>query len=162
MGLLTIVLVNGALMDLKAMIALVLFLVGGGLTYMIFPPWSDFDFSQSDWQGVDVSEGNLSGWMLNEADFRGANLSKVDCSKAKFVGADFTGANLQGTNLMLADLSSAKLNRSDLRGANLSGAKLKKADLQYAVFDKYTIWPDDFDPVKAGSVDITPKTDPKE
>ncbi len=60
-------------------------------------------------------------------------------------GADLTRANLSGADLRRANLSGA-----DLRRADLSGANLEEADLDRATADKYTLWPEGFDPVAAG------------
>ena len=67
------------------------------------------------------------------------------------------GGNLSHTNLRGRNLSNASLFRADLSGADLSGANLLKADLREAElisvkYDENTIWPNGFDPVKAGAI----------
>ncbi|MEI6244385.1 MAG: pentapeptide repeat-containing protein [Acidobacteriota bacterium] len=64
----------------------------------------------------DLSNEDLSGWVLEKADLSGANLSTAKLYKATLVMADLTGANLTETDLTGANLSGA-------RGAVLSGAK---------------------------------------
>lgn len=70
---------------------------------------------------------DLSGAVLNGADFHNtllmdANLQMTNCREA-----DFSFANLKGANLMCADLGGA-----DLSGANLTEADLRLADLRWA------------------------------
>ena len=54
-------------------------------------------------------------------------------------------------DLSRADLSVANLSGANLSGANLSGANLSGANLSGAKYNKYTVWPKGFDPVKAGA-----------
>jgi hypothetical protein len=75
------------------------------------------------------------------------NLSKADLS-----GADLYGANLYGANLSEAYLFEANLYGANLSGANLYGANLSRANLSGARYDKYTIPPEGFDPVKSGMI----------
>ena len=70
------------------------------------------------------------------ADLRGANLS----------GAKLYGADLSEADLRWADLSDANLSEADLYGANLCGADLRWANLYGARWDKYTTWPEGFEP----------------
>jgi hypothetical protein len=76
------------------------------------------------------------------ADLNGANLYGAD-----LYGADLNRANLYGANLYGADLYGANLNRANLGRANLYGANLNRA---YA--DRTTVWPDKYDPKKAGVI----------
>lgn len=75
-----------------------------------------------DFSGANLTEFNLTGVNLRDANLKGATLSNVNLSKA-----DLTGANLQG-----AILNSANLSRTSLTGANLKSASLENADLSYA------------------------------
>jgi uncharacterized protein YjbI with pentapeptide repeats len=52
---------------------------------------------------------------LSDADLLGANLRNANLS-----GADLSNADLRGANLRNADLSNADLRNANLRGANLS------------------------------------------
>jgi hypothetical protein len=53
-------------------------------------------------------------------------------------------------NMSGADLSGADLSRADLSRANLTGANLSRADLTGADADKWTRWPEGFDPAAKG------------
>ena len=75
----------------------------------------------------------------------GANLSG-----AHLYGANLSGANLYGANLYGANLYGADLYGADLYGADLSGANLSGAHLSGAITDRWTLWPDRFDPKTAG------------
>ena len=62
------------------------------------------------------------------------------------------GANLSGANLRGASLRGASLYGANMRGASLRGADLYGADLSGAIADRYTAWPDGFDPARRGVV----------
>ncbi|MCB0210162.1 MAG: pentapeptide repeat-containing protein [Anaerolineae bacterium] len=87
--------------------------------------------------GADLSFANLRGADLRNADLRGANLN----------GTDLTGANLRETNLNNAQLNDAKLRWTDLRESSLL-----TADLNGAKYDRWTRWPENFDPKKKGAI----------
>ena len=95
--------------------------------------------------GADLRRANLGGANLREANLRRADLREADLSGADLSGADLRGADLSGADLREADLSGADLSGADLRGADLSGADLREADA-----DKWTRWPDGFNPAAAG------------
>ena len=88
---------------------------------------------------------NLAGAYLTRAYLAGANLGGADLA-----GAYLAGANLGGANLARANLGGANLARADLGGAYLGGANLGGADLARANADRFTRWPDGFDPVTRG------------
>jgi len=77
-----------------------------------------------------VLQCNLSGAILIEVNFCGANLSGGNFSGADLTLADLRGANLQNTNL----------EKANLKGANLSGVvNLEKAKLAGAIMPDGTI-----------------------
>jgi uncharacterized protein YjbI with pentapeptide repeats/stress response protein SCP2 len=85
---------------------------------------------------ADLSGANLKNAQTKGANFSGANLSKVNLvggiiqcnlSGAILIEVNFCGANLSGGNFSGADLTSA-----DLRGANLDNTNLEKANLKGA------------------------------
>lgn len=80
---------------------------------------------------VDLSNLDLRGSSLYEADLSGANLNRTDLRKADLSNAILKEANLQ---------------KSDLRGANLTGADLKSAKFAGSIYDKNTQFPEKFDP----------------
>lgn len=92
--------------------------------------------------GALLREGTFGGADLSSADLSGADLARAYISGASLVAAnlpsaDLRGANLRGTamgdaNLSLADLSEANLAAADLSGAELAGANLRGADLKLA------------------------------
>jgi hypothetical protein len=73
---------------------------------------------------------------------------------ANLNGANLSWANLSAANLSAANLSGANLSWANLSGANLRGADLSGADLSGAVYDKYTVWPAEFNPVAARAVEV--------
>ncbi|MBD2083528.1 pentapeptide repeat-containing protein [Coleofasciculus sp. FACHB-542] len=78
----------------------------------------------TDFTGANLTNANLYGAFLTNANFSGANLSNI-C----LIEADLTGADLKGNNLHRANLANAKLIKADLRGADLSDSNLAGADL---------------------------------
>ncbi len=102
----------------------------------------------------------LKGANLREADLRGKDLRGADATGANFEGANLEGANLrrtklkganfEGANLRRANLTFAKLKGANLEGANLEGADLTGAKLAKAFASQDTVWPESFEPVRAG------------
>ena len=76
-------------------------------------------------------------------------------------GNDLSGWNFRGQNLTNADLNSSTLTNADLTGANLSNAVLAASRLNNAqfasntVYNQWTLFPPDFDPVAKGLTRIT-------
>jgi isoamylase len=92
-----------------------------------------------------LDDANLHHARLRSADLQGARLERVDLSEA-----DLSHCSLEEANLRGANLQGARLNGADLRGAILDGADLLRADLRGALFDRRTVWPEGFEPEKAG------------
>jgi hypothetical protein len=97
-----------------------------------------------------IRDGWCQGANLRGADLRGANLRGADLWDADLRGADLRGADLWDADLRGADLWDADLRGANLLGANLRGANLRDADLRGARADRWTRWPDGFDPKQAG------------
>ncbi len=125
--------------------------------------------------GADLSGTDLTGARFGNCDLSGADLRRAriawpvfdgtDLSKADLRGVDLTQAHLRGCRFVDADLRDLKglgsvtsgvFAGADLRGANLSGfrdaAVPPFTGFKGALFDKWTRWPADFDPVAAGAV----------
>ena len=88
------------------------------------------DLSNTDLSGVylwnaNLIYANLSGANLSNAGLWNANLTSADLSNADLSGADLSNANLSGANL-----SDANLINTDLRGTNLWDADLSDANLK--------------------------------
>lgn len=88
----------------------------------------DSDFSQSSFQGAD-----LSSVVSRNSKFIDSNFTNADLRSSKFSGADFSGSIFVNANLSQINLSGANLSDADLSGANLSGAKLDGANLCNAI-----------------------------
>ncbi len=111
---------------------------------------------------ADLSEAHLDKADLSEADLRGADLRWAYMRGANLSGAFLSDANLSGANLSGADLGVASVSRADLRKADLYGADLSEAKYNTEPFEDIfrttyqpTQWPDDFDPVAAGAIDVS-------
>lgn len=85
---------------------------------------------------------------------RGRDLRQEDLADAFLSDADLSDADLRGVDFAGADLDGAILTNADLRGANLESANLTNVRLLRARYDAHTRWPQGFDPVKAGAVNV--------
>jgi uncharacterized protein YjbI with pentapeptide repeats len=91
---------------------------------------SDFELDGENLRNADLSKADLSGASLEHADLTDANLSEANLFHTNLRHADLTNANLSNAYLSDADLSNANLTGTNLRGANLCNANLKKAYLR--------------------------------
>ncbi len=119
----------------------------------------------------ELKDVNLEG-----ASFVGSDIGLMWCIRCNLQGANFSNVNMnlsfKESNLRGAKFQNVTLDpvssfdKSDLRGADLSGIVFteKKNDDTYgdryyykpsikgSLYDDTTIWPKDFDPVKAGAI----------
>ena len=93
---------------------------------------SNANLRGADLSNADLRYANLRGADLSNADLRYADLRYADLSNANLRGADLSNANLRGANLSNAYLRYADLSNANLRGADLSNADLRYADLSGA------------------------------
>jgi uncharacterized protein YjbI with pentapeptide repeats len=78
-------------------------------------------------------EADLSGLVLDEANFIRANLTRANLENTSLVNADLIFANLTNANLKNANLSGATLNETIWQGALVEGCNLTKTvGLSYA------------------------------
>ncbi len=97
-----------------------------------------------DFSGANLTQLNLAGVNLRDANLKGATLSQVNLTNADLTGANLeaailnsanlNGASLTGTNLKSASLENADLSYAGLISANLEAANLKGAKLQFTNF----------------------------
>jgi hypothetical protein len=98
-----------------------------------------------------LNQEGVTDIKLIEAFLKGAKLRGTDLRGADLRGSDLRRANLIEIDLRKADLRKADLRGSDLRGANLKEADLRGANLRGAMYNKDTVWPENFDPEKEGA-----------
>ena len=109
---------------------------------------------------IPVQQENDAAKNIGGTNYEGADLRNENYEGAILRNWNFEGADLQEANFRKADLRGANLIGTDLRGANLIGADLRGANLDNTNFEgaKYSIgntyWPDNFDPKKAGAIDM--------
>ena len=92
---------------------------------------------------------------FEDADVLGEDDDKVRVSRCRVVDVFDAPALIRdgwctGADLTRADLGGADLTRAYLGGADLTRADLGGADLTGAVADRWTRWPDGFDPAGRG------------
>lgn len=85
------------------------------------------------------------------ADLSGSNLSFSNARGAMLFEANLSGVNFLGSFLAEANLDFANLSKANLCHVNLRGASLYGANLNGAIYNKKTVWPDGFDPIKEGA-----------
>lgn len=95
----------------------------------------------SDFSGSILVNSNFQGCDLRASDFRNSNLEG-----SRFYEADLRGVNFSDTNLGKVNFEQARLEGTNFTNANLEGCDLR------STFDETTIWPENFDPYKAGAV----------
>lgn len=74
--------------------------------------------------GADLSNADLSGSSMPNADLREASLIRANLSGAALTGSRLDRADLTNANLTDADLHGSHLKNAGLEGANLTGASL--------------------------------------
>lgn len=119
-----------------------------------FPPEGTAvpDLTGETWDEVSWLGAWLPGSDMSKGSFVHATLKAANLTGAKLAAADLSGADLRDALLDGADLAGASLAKADLRLTSLIGANLAGADLTGALYDGKTVWPDGFDPEKAGAV----------
>ena len=87
------------------------------------------DLRRADLHGARLRRANLQGANLEGANLREADLREADLRGACLCKAVLEGANLYNTNLSQALLQDANLRTSHLVGTNLEGAKLQRCSV---------------------------------
>ncbi|MGY6530272.1 MAG: pentapeptide repeat-containing protein [Cyanobacterium sp.] len=90
-------------------------------------------------ENSNLEEAKLNNLNLSFTNFEYSNLIKSNLSYGNFHKANFTNADLTQSSIINADLSGAYLEKTDLTNA----------DLTNSCYDIFTIFPKDFDPIKA-------------
>lgn len=80
-------------------------------------------------QGCDLSNANLSGASLAQADMVGTNLTNANLTNAGLQGADLQGAILTGVNLSSAYFNDTNLSDDTLTGLEVPNAIFQNTDL---------------------------------
>lgn len=133
----------------------------GGLTSALSSGYPPPTKTVPDFPGEDLSKLSLfSSWMPG-SNMKGAKMHLTDWRATNFEGAnlsevDATGAVFFDSTLDKADLTNADLTGADLRFTSMEDAKLDGAKLKNALYNDKTVWPDGFDPAKAGAYFVKP------
>jgi hypothetical protein len=119
---------------------------------------------EANLKGANLKGANLGEATLRAADLGRANLGeatlvsvdleKADLGEANLAGANLFSANLAGANLFSANLKGTNLFSANLKRANLRGAYLGDTKLEGAYYNQKTVWPEGFNPTRAGAVFI--------
>ena len=99
---------------------------------------------------------DFSGAKLASVDFTGSDLSQAIFTSETQFSNGATGVNLNDTNARIdsifgsvVDFSGAKLASVDFTGSDLS-----QAIFDNSKFDNSTVWPDGFDPIASGAINV--------
>ncbi|MEO1028306.1 MAG: pentapeptide repeat-containing protein [Pseudomonadota bacterium] len=103
------------------------------------------NFSGANLAGVKIKDGSWSKIIAQGTDFSGAQFGILFAREA-----DLRGANLKGASMHDVNLFKARFEGADLRGVTLSGY----GRFDQASFDCATRFPEGFDPIKKGMVNI--------
>ena len=107
---------------------------------------------RSDLRYANLTFANLSKVQLCNTDISKIKISKeTNFTEANLSQSNLNGLNLREVKLMQANLINADLSNTNLLWTNLTGAKLNGVKLQKAIYNARTIFPEGFDPVKAGA-----------
>jgi len=110
------------------------------------------DFGMADLRGADFTDADMYWVMFFEADCEGAIFRN-----AKFYGCDLKNVNFRGADLRGATLALDNLNgATELMGAELSGALIDGCTMASTEYDKFTVFPEGFDPVAHSMVLVPP------
>jgi uncharacterized protein YjbI with pentapeptide repeats len=98
---------------------------------------------------VDFTNAVISELQLTNAKACGSIFRNCDMTVGHFEGADFTGA----------DFSGAKMLDTHFEGCNLCGAIMLGTEIESSIFtgakfDKHTAWPDGFNPLEHGAIEV--------
>ncbi len=106
----------------------------------------------SDLRFANFTSANLTKVQLSNTDISQVKISKeTNLTEANLSQSNLNGLNLRQVKLMQANLSNADLSNTNLLWTNLEGAKLNGVKLQKAIYNAQTIFPQGFEPVKAGA-----------
>lgn len=99
---------------------------------------------------------------LSYSNLRNTKLIMVDSIMCKYEGANLSNAMIhfsyfEGVNFRMADLTGANLREvsfrfSDLRGAIMKCEGLETCMFENVIYDKDTIWQDNFNPIEQGVI----------
>jgi len=103
------------------------------------PPSPKVNWQRCIFDGLDISQVDLSGARLRDGSFfranlDGSNLSNINAFKVKFVNAQMRGVILDGAKLSEADFTKADLTKASFQGADLRRARFFEAVLRGANF----------------------------
>jgi uncharacterized protein YjbI with pentapeptide repeats len=110
--------------------------------------WNDWRKETKDTR-LDLNDADLSGRILDGADFTLANLVRADLSNTSLENANFNRANLLRTKLNNAILIKANFTAAEFFGVNLSnadlsGASFNNAEIEHTNFERATLAESDF------------------
>lgn len=130
---------------IAAGLAAVLLVPGPVRAECIDPPAPGVNWQRCIFDGLDLSQVDLSGARLRDGSFfrtklSGSDLSNASAFKAKFVNAQMRevkldGAKLSEADFTKADLTKASFQRADLRRTRFFDAVLRETDFSNARLD---------------------------
>ena len=99
------------------------------------------NFSDADLSGANLTGATLTTASFYKATLTGADLDDANLTQASIYEANLTQASLNDADLTDADLYGSNLTDADLSGAKLTGVTLTKVNLKGATYNSDTTWP---------------------
>lgn len=121
---------------------------------LIQSKWFDCNLFRADMRGAHGVRCDFSFSYLEAVKLDDGNFYQADFAYADLTSASLARANLERATFGAANLASANLVEAKLKSADLKNAKLDQAVLTGAVFDAETQWPEGFDPVSHGAIQV--------
>ncbi len=143
-------LVSAYLCAAAAGLAVTVVAAGPALAGCTDPPSPGVNWQRCIFDGLDISQVDLSGARLRDTSFYRANLTGSDLSNASAFKVKFVNAVLEE-----AKLDGAKLSEADFTKANLTGASLKGADLRRVRFFDAILRQADLSDARLSGADFT-------
>jgi uncharacterized protein YjbI with pentapeptide repeats len=119
----------------------------------------DSSFLNTDLRGAFLANSNFSNCDFSEASLITAYLinsiiKNANLQRCKAFGCNFSGADLRNASLNDAEVNGADFSYCRLQGSTMTCKGINMALLQDVVYDDSTIWPQNFDPDKAGCLKV--------
>lgn len=104
-----------------------------GQTILNNAQFREADLSGSYWEDVDFSSADFKGAILNGAAFTRCTLNKAGLYRSQAKRTDFSKSNLDGADMRFINLFDGSLRKTRITGADLRGSNLSGVDLYKSI-----------------------------
>ena len=110
--------------------------------------WGAYMFD-AEAMNVNFSNAVLGQFNLRGSKVCGSIFRNCDMTVGYFEGADFSGADLSGAKML-----DTHFENCNLCGAIMLGEEIEGAIFTGAKFDMHTVWPEGFNPLEHGAIEV--------